>query len=77
MINLPEKWLKVLETEPETGMGYQVATVLLSNGQRFDQVVIVEGQVTKVRGFADIPFSAGQIVNIVLTHDDWDFNADR
>jgi hypothetical protein len=77
MIKLSEKWAKVLTAEPETGMGYQVASVVLSDGQRYDQVVIVDGRITKVRGLEDIPFSESQIAQIVLTHDKWNFGADR
>lgn len=56
-------------------MGYQIVSIVLKDGRRFDQVVIVEGYVTQVRGFSDIPFVEDDVHEIVLTHDKWDFNA--
>ena len=42
MLALSTKWGKKLAAEPETGMGYQVTSVILKGGERFEQVVIVE-----------------------------------
>jgi hypothetical protein len=77
MINLSPKWAKELAGKPETGMGYQVVSVVLNNGKKLDQVVIVEGRITQIRGFGDIPFAEEQIAQIILTHDRWDFNAEK
>jgi hypothetical protein len=77
MIRLPEKWIQELATEPETGMGYQVVSVVLIDGRRFNQAVIVEGQITEIRGLAQIPFEESQIADVVVTHDKWDFGAGR
>jgi hypothetical protein len=62
---------------PETGMGYQVVTVVLKDGTRFDQVVVVEGCITQIRGRADIPFTEDDIARIVVTHDKWDFGHEK
>ena len=62
---------------PETGMGYQVVSVILKDGKRFDQAVVVEGRVTKIRGRKDIPFNADEIAKVILTHDKWNFNAEH
>jgi hypothetical protein len=75
MIILSKKWLDYLSDKPESGMGYQIVSIVLKDGRRFDQVVIVEGYVTQVRGFSDIPFVEDDVHEIVLTHDKWDFNA--
>jgi len=75
MIILSKKWLDYLSDKPESGMGYQIVSIVLKDGRRFDQVVIVEGYITQVRGFSDIPFVEDDIHEIVLTHDKWDFNA--
>jgi len=56
-------------------MGYQIASVTLKDGRRFDQVVIVGGYLTRIKGLKDIPFSEDEIADIVVTHDKWDFNA--
>lgn len=77
MIELSVKWLAELVHKPETGMGYQVVTVILKDGRRFNQVAVVEGRITQIRGLADIPFSEEQIAEIILTHDKWNFNAER
>ena len=77
MITLSTKWKTELASKPETGMGYQVVSVVLKDGQKFDQVAIVEGRITEIRGRKDIPFTEDQIVQIVLTHDKWNFNAER
>jgi len=77
MIKLPDSWAMKLANEPETGMGYQVVSVILTDGRRFNQVVIVEGQITEIHGLARIPFEGCQIADVVLTHDKWDFGADR
>jgi len=58
-------------------MGYQVASVILKDGRRFDQVVIVEGTISQIKDINDIPFSEDEIADIVVTHDKWDFNAER
>jgi hypothetical protein len=77
MIELSQKWLADLVEKPETGMGYQIVSVVLMDGRRFDQVVVVEGRITQIRRFADIPFTKEDIVQIILTHDKWDFNAEQ
>lgn len=75
MIELSAKWAAELASKPETGMGYQVVSVVLKGGRTFDRVVVVEGHITEVRGYKDIPFTEYQIDQIILTHDKWDFNA--
>lgn len=77
MINLSPKWLACLIDKPETGMGYQVVSIILKDGRKFDQVAIVEGRVTQIRGLDDIPFTEEQIAKIILTHDKWDFNTEK
>jgi len=77
MITLPTKWATELASKPETGMGYQVVSVILKDDKRFDQVVVVEGRVTEIRGRKDIPFAAGEITQVILTHDKWNFNTEH
>lgn len=76
MIKLSAKWISQLAGKPETGMGYQVVSIVLNNGRRFDQVAVVEGRITKLRGRNDIPFTEDEIAQIILTHDKWNFNAE-
>ena len=77
MITLSTSWGPKLVARGETGMGYQIASVVLKDGKRFDQVVIVGAYITKIRGIKDIPFSEEDIAEIVVTHDKWDFNAEQ
>jgi hypothetical protein len=77
MMALSSKWATELASKPETGMGYQVVSVILKSGRKFDQVAVVGGQITEIRRRKDIPFTEDQIAQILLTHDKWDFNAER
>jgi hypothetical protein len=77
MITLSASWAPKLLSQGETGMGYQVASITLKDGRRFDRVVIVEGRITQIKGIKDIPFSEDEIADIVVTHDKWDFNAEQ
>jgi predicted fused transcriptional regulator/phosphomethylpyrimidine kinase len=77
MIELSPKWTNELALHPETGMGYQVVSVVLKDSRRFDQVAVVEGRITEIRGLKEIPFTEDQIAQIIITHDKWNFNAER
>lgn len=77
MIKLPARLLVKLAAMPETGMGYQVVSIVLEDGTRYVQAVIIEGEVTELRGLKTIPFTSEQIADVVLTHEKWDFNAER
>lgn len=74
---LPDHWGSVLSAQPETGMGYQVATVTLRDGTQWRQVLIEEGHIMRIRGEVSIPFTAEDIADIRVTHDKWDFAAER
>lgn len=73
MIGLSQKWISELASQPETGMGYQVVSIILKDSARFDQAVVVEGRITEIRGRTDIPFTEDQIAQIIVTHDKWNF----
>lgn len=77
MIKLPARWLVKLAAMPETGMGYQVVNIVLEDGTRYVQAVVIEGQVTELRDSETIPFTSEQIADVILTHEKWDFNAER
>ena len=72
-VQLPDRWAPRLVNQAETGMGYQTASVTLSDGRIFPDVLIVGGMITEVRGHDDIPFSADQISDITVTHRKWAF----
>ena len=68
MLALSDRWAPILVAQPETGMGYQIATVLLRDGTLIDRVMIVGGIVTEVAGNKDIPFAEDELVEIRVTH---------
>ena len=67
MLQLSDKWGPRLAQQPETGMGYQIATVVLSNGRRFNDVLIQEGSITRIKGLTVIPFAESEIIDIIVT----------
>jgi hypothetical protein len=69
MLQLSDKWGPRLAQQPETGMGYQIATVVLSNGRRFNDVLIQQGLITRIKGLTVIPFSESEIIDIIVTGD--------
>jgi hypothetical protein len=72
-LQLPEKWAPRLISQPETGMGYQTASVTLRDGSVIEDVLIVGGTITEVRGHDSIPFSAEDISDITVTNRKWAF----
>ena len=68
MLALSKKWVPILQSQPETGMGYQIASVFLMDGRRFDHVAIVDGYITKVGTSSAIPLNEAEIERIVVDH---------
>jgi hypothetical protein len=69
MLELSNKWAKILASQRETGMGYQVVTIRLKDGRQFAGVTVVGGVIDRVAGSEVIPFAEGDIEDIVVTHD--------
>lgn len=76
MLQLSDKWGPRLVSQPETGMGYQVASVMLKDGSRYEQVLIESGFITRIKDHDQIPFREEDIADIVVTHDKWNFSKD-
>jgi hypothetical protein len=68
MLELSDKWASVLASQRETGMGYQVVTVRLKDGRRFDGVSVVGGIISRIAGAEVVPFAEDDIEDIVVTH---------
>jgi hypothetical protein len=68
MLALSKKWAPILVSQPETGMGYQIASVFLTDGRKFDHVTIVGGCITNIGSSTDIPFHESEIARIVVDH---------
>ena len=77
MMKLSKKWCQHLVSQPETGMGYQVTSVILQDGRRYDQVLVDSGYITRIRNVEGIPFAESDIAEIVVTHEKWNFNGER
>jgi hypothetical protein len=70
---LPPQTVGELKQEKETGPGYQVVSVELRDGRRFDQVVVSEGCVIAVRGYSEVPFQCEQVNKVKVNHQRWNF----
>jgi hypothetical protein len=68
VLRLNERWAEVLASQPETGMGYQVATIVLKDGRRFDNITIVGGTISSLPDARLPPFVDEDIAEIVVTH---------
>jgi hypothetical protein len=73
LVPIPSGLVDHLKRAGETGIGYQVASVELQDGRKFDQVVTSEGHIIEVRGFEEIPFSAEEVASINVNHKHWNF----
>jgi hypothetical protein len=69
MLNLGDRWAGILAAESESGMGYQVVSIHLVDGRRYDRVTVSGGHITAIPGCDGIPFTEEQIERIVVTHD--------
>jgi hypothetical protein len=68
MLKLTAKWAPILMSQPETGRGFQIATVFLRDGRQFDRVMIDSGYLTMVGESRTIPFEEADIERIVVNH---------
>lgn len=58
---------------PETGMGYQVVDIELSDGRIFKQAIVDSGHLTRIRGVDPIPFTELDISDVRVTHEKWNW----
>ena len=78
MIKLTEKrFADYLRRQPETGMGYWIVTVYLKDGRVFPQVAVNSGIITRVRNFDNVPFVEADIDHLEVTHDKWNWHAEK
>ncbi len=68
MLALSNKWAPILVSQPETGMNYQITSVVLKNGLKFDYVIITGGYITKIGESNHIPFNEEDIDKIIVNH---------
>jgi hypothetical protein len=70
---VPQACLDHLKRCEDTGFGYQIISVDLSDGRRFDQVVASEGCIIEVRGYKEIPFAPEEVASVSVNHNRWNF----
>jgi hypothetical protein len=75
LVPIPSSLVDHLKRAGETGIGYQVVSVELQDGRRFDQVVTSEGHIIEVRGYKEIPFSAEEVASVDVNHKLWNFRS--
>ena len=64
---------RFLLNQPETGMGYWTGNITLVDGSTFDDVIIADGYITKIRGRMDIPFEVDEVEKIQIIGKRWDW----
>jgi hypothetical protein len=70
---IPSRFADLLKEARETGFGYQVVSIKLTDGRSFDQVAISNGHIIDVRGYRDIPFEPDDIASLTVNHKRWNF----
>jgi hypothetical protein len=71
LVPIPPETATSLKREKETGLGYQIVSVVLKDGTRFEQVVASEGCIIAVRGFTEAPFEISEVATV--NHRRWNF----
>jgi hypothetical protein len=67
------KWKQAVLQLGETGMGYVVVSITLTDGRKFDHAIIDSGYLNRVRGIPDVPFTENDIAEIKQTDAKWDW----
>jgi hypothetical protein len=73
LVPIPPESANDLKRQKQTGPGYQVVSVELKDGRCFDPVVVSEGCVIAVQGYAEVPFQFGEVATVRLNHKRWNF----
>lgn len=71
LLQLDLRWAAFLRDQPESGMSYQMLTIVLNDGRRFERVPYCAGTIdlTGMAGFWKAPFSVPDIAAVVVTRD--------
>jgi len=71
IIDLPARWTASLRDQPESGMTYQMLTIVLRDGRRFERVPYCAGRIdlSGLPGFWKVPFTVDDITDVIVTHD--------
>ena len=77
LVQIPPETAKDLKNATQTGPGYQIVSVELTDGRTFDPAVVSEGHVIQVRGFREVPFAPEDVARVKLSHRRWNFRRAR
>jgi hypothetical protein len=77
LTQIPAETALDLKNAAQTGPGYQIVSVELTDGRTFDPAVVSEGHVIQVRGFNEVPFAPQDVARVMLSHRRWNFRRDR
>jgi hypothetical protein len=67
LVPIPPESATSLRREKETGLGYQIVSVVLKDSTRFEQVVAGEGCIIAIRGFAEVPVEFNEVATLRQT----------
>lgn len=69
-VRLSDQWCNYLREQPESGMSYQIVTVILHDGRRFERVPFVGPWLCleDLPGYWKAPFAETDIESILVTH---------
>jgi len=67
-ILLSDRWAPVLLRQPETGMGYQVVTIVLKDGRKVENVTVSGGAISDLPPEIASAFTEADIEDILVTH---------
>lgn len=73
LVPIPRRFVDQVKRCAETGIGYQVVSVVLKDGRSFDQVATSEGCIIEVRGYNEIPFESDDVASVSVNHKGWNF----
>jgi hypothetical protein len=69
VLQLSPRWGEFFRSQPETGMGYWICSVVLKDGRMLRHVVVDGGTITSVDGSSDITFGEMDIAKFIVTHE--------
>jgi hypothetical protein len=70
---IPKRWADFLTSQPETGKGYWIVSVITNKGVIYDRVFIAGSLITQVYDHDIIPFEPSDVIELKVTHDKWKF----
>ena len=70
---IPPDSVVELKGNPETGIGYQIVSVIIKDGRCFDQAIASEGCIIQVPGYEDVPLTPDELSKVRVNRKGWNF----